>query len=517
MLKPTEVLEALQWLRQGRLRQAAEALQKSTQPQHRDVVQARHDVARKLFESARRLAASGEISAALADALLAAELAQPTADEAALLGELQRIAGPASTQGPWHVLEQAEQWFHEGRYAEVVDLCNRIMAESGRGIPPALQQELAVLKARAESSQRAVAKDLQRIRETARSGEIEQAWAVVCEAVERLGPADELKSEQRRIGRKYLEALCRSIEEHIARGNLTAAGTVLRRARHVESLVGGVGDAKLDALQERLAAHRPHRCGSTGATAPPRQPGGTAKPQSSDAAPGRPVFSRHSVFVLQHRWLVVSDDCVTIGHRTSPAAHVRLAARLTRAHTQILRHEGHYYVQPLVHDPSPAVRVNGEPVRRLRRLRHRDRLEFSNARGAWVFALPVDGSPTAVLFMQDPSGANVVLRHGSSRHVVLLADRLVCDRENRPDAHVVLDQLPGRLVLQWQPEGLFWHTDRCVHRSHEDDPGTDHGPVTVPSRLNLQRQASEFEWLQEALQHGQDIERPVSISFEPAY
>ncbi len=379
---------------------------------------------------------------------------------------------------------------------------------------------MQALRATAAASQAAVRQTLTRIRQLAEAGDRALAWKLCRDAIQNIGPTEDLLVEHGRIGRLYREECLRSAEWHLQEGNIEQAVEALKHASDVQRAVELPDDGQLAKLQRRLASLLPHH-------PPAPDPGldsashlfaSTAKTSSvHPPRRSRAVRSRDQVFVLQEQWLVVSADDATIGHRTSQAAHVRLAARIGREHARIRRRGRRYHL--FVSPGSRPVFVNDRPVSSGQLLQHGDRIRFEGAPGTWHFLFPVEGSATAVLYQEDPGGSTVAVRdgHGRCRGVILLADELVCTPRSTSDAHILINRLPGQLTLRWESDGLLWRCEDCIAQESDDDPGSTEGRVTVPSRLSLIRETSESEWLQELLQSGQDIDHPVCIRFDGAY
>lgn len=521
MWSPTEVLQVREWLKRGRLRQAARLLLQFREPLHRDVVELRDRVAAALWSSAREKAEQGERWNALDDAQLAARLVEPEGGDAAFL---RRLADDvererAQSEGARKLLEQAERWCTEGRYSDAVALIENFLSRASVEPQSALREQLEALLSAARITERTIRKIRDSIRQLAEAGDTDAAWRMCREAIEKYGPAEELIIEQARVGRLCYGHWIRLAESYLQRGEPEPAMHALQQAREIQRTIELSDDGWLARLQRQLESSFPQyaRAYTLDPTAPPSSFAGVRGGQATGPQRAACVQSREHVFLLDERWLVVSADDVTIGHRNSPTAHLRLAARIGREHAHIRRHGSRYH---LFFSPgSRPVFVNDQPAQSGQSLQHRDRIRFAGGQGTWHFTLPTRGSATAVLWLDDPGGSTIAVRnaHMRCRGAILMADELVCDRRPSEESHIYIKKLPGRLTLRWTSDGLIWICSGCIARENEDDPGFDEGRVMVPSTLLLRCEVSEFEWLQEVLQHGNDIDQPVSIRFDVAY
>jgi hypothetical protein len=544
MFTPRIVLEARDWLQRGNPRQAALRLLEAGRIAHRDWAKVCQEVGAALVQTAQQEQAHS-VWAAWEALELAQKLAPLNGHDRELyqkLNEEIRRRG-ARQEAVDEVKEQAEQWLREGRIRDVVQLLQQFLDglgdESVSGRAWKLRKMLTQAQARLETFQTLI--------DPIRQALENQDFLLALERCEAAGPEwagdPELRALRRQARSGAAQSMLRQAEDAATRGEIEAAERLVRQARKFmgegntawlpdfERIEKLVADRRREFERERRAAEVERRLRElrealdasdlplafqkfhqASRIVPADDPEfrslrsrlmALEQDSRSGASLAQAVRDRQAQFVLANQWLILSKDEIRIGGRGAEQADLRVSAPIPKRHALLVRDRQGYTLHPLASRSGAdgCVWVNGQVAETSRRLRHGDEIAWHKEAGKWRLEMPVAGSLTAALVLQDDDGCPVATARGLCRSVLLLAEEAVLGGERGRGVHAVLRGLPGRLRLVWRGDGLYWQAEgmQLVGSGDESDCG---GIVCVPSEWRLAPRTavdgSEADWLRGA-------------------
>lgn len=483
---PREVLEAKHWLKQNNPRQAAHALLRARDPDHKDVVACKKKVAEKLIAVARQEYANEALWASNEAVTLAKKLAPLNGEDAAFAEQVMQAWQRKKNQEEalQAVEQEARRLLSERQYQSVLSLLQSFLGSLTGQTLDAARMRLLDLLAKAQAAQQRVESLVHQIEQHLERGEYEAAQRVLVQLRD-LIPPDDFRYEQLR--KDVEEALHqREFQHWIQEAQRAVQNEDLPRAlacwRRVDEL-------RPDDPEVRRLVHEVHQL----------------EQRLRHRKICMRICERTQRFVLARHWLVVSASAAVLG--LDSQATVPLLGQLHRQHARIFRDYERYQILPCRdrHGQLCAVYVNGMRIDRPYVLQHGDWIAFGESPKMAVcfrFQQPIQGSGTALLLGNETG--RIRAPQQACSHVVLLDDAVTFAPQSEP-GHACWQELPCSFRLVWkEAEGLVWETrDGEVLLPAEGGEFVTRlctGPVYVPSKLELTAcedpEMSETKWLE---------------------
>lgn len=212
-----------------------------------------------------------------------------------------------------------------------------------------------------------------------------------------------------------------------------------------------------------------------------------------------PVRDRSQRLILGEIGPLILAEEVALGSPQGENVQLPLLGRVHRRHAILIRDRHGWQIVACQdkHGKPCTVRIDGESVDSVARLRDGHLVQLGNESCLWRFRLPVPGSFTAIWEALPKSATAIACPDARLRKLaILFADELII--RGAAPAHIVLPEFPcERVILRWQDGGLHWFVEGGS--AWLEIPGLTWHPgdsqVYLPSRLTVEPELSEAQRL----------------------